>query len=143
MGASIFTVLDDIAVLMDDVAITAKIATKKTAAILGDDLAVNAEKATGYVSSRELPVLWAISKGSFINKLIIVPLILILNIYAPFLIKILLVIGGIYLAYEGAEKIIDFLFHKNHKEVENTLTTEGETEEVLEKKKVNAAIKSV
>lgn len=142
MGASIFTVLDDIAVLMDDVAITAKIATKKTAAILGDDLAVNAEKATGYVSSRELPVLWAISKGSFINKLIIVPLILILNIYAPFLIKILLVIGGIYLAYEGAEKIIDFLFHKNHKEVENTLTTEGETEEALEKKKVNAAIKT-
>lgn len=142
MGASIFTVLDDIAVLMDDVAITAKIATKKTAAILGDDLAVNAEKATGYVSSRELPVLWAISKGSFINKLIIVPLILILNIYAPFLIKILLVIGGIYLAYEGAEKIIEFLFHKNHKEVVNTLTTEGETAEALEKKKVNAAIKT-
>lgn len=142
MGASIFTVLDDIAVLMDDVAITAKVATKKTAAILGDDLAVNAEKATGYVSSRELPVLWAISKGSFINKLIIVPLVLLLNVYAPFLIKILLVIGGIYLAYEGAEKIVEYLFHRNHKEVASSLTLEEKTAEALEKKKVNAAIKT-
>ncbi|MEZ5038033.1 MAG: DUF808 family protein [Chitinophagales bacterium] len=142
MGASIFTVLDDIAVLMDDVAITAKVATKKTAAILGDDLAVNAEKATGYVSSRELPVLWAISKGSFINKLIIVPLVLVLNVYAPFLIKILLVIGGIYLAYEGAEKIVEYLFHRNHKEVASSLTLEEKTAEALEKKKVNAAIKT-
>lgn len=141
MGASIFTVLDDIAALMDDVAVTAKVATKKTAAILGDDLAVNAEKATGYVSSRELPVLWGISKGSVVNKLIIVPLILTLNVYAPFLIKILLVIGGVYLAYEGAEKIVEYLFHKKHEEP-NAIETSEENAQVQEKKKIWAAIKT-
>lgn len=143
MGASIFTFLDDIAALMDDVAIASKIATKKTAAILGDDLAVNAEKATGYASSRELPVLWAITKGSFVNKLIIVPLILILNVYAPFAIKILLIIGGVYLAYEGAEKIVEFLFHKKHlakTPIENK-ANENDTLSA-EKKKVMAAIKT-
>lgn len=163
MGVSIFTVLDDIAALMDDVAVTAKVATNKTAAILGDDLAVNAEKATGYVSSRELPVLWAISKGSFVNKLIIVPLILTLNVYAPLFIKILLVIGGVYLAYEGAEKIVEYLFHKKHVEgskpgteksqpetdesqtgieKSQTETTEKEADQVSEKKKIWAAIKT-
>lgn len=143
MGASIFTVLDDIAALMDDVAVTAKVATRKTAAILGDDLAVNAEKATGYVSSRELPVLWAISKGSFVNKLIIVPLILSLNVYAPFLIKILLIIGGVYLAYEGAEKIVEYLFHKKqHKEESQAEALDEETDQAREKKKVWAAIKT-
>ena len=76
MASGFFAILDDIASLMDDVAITAKLATKKTAGILGDDLAVNAEKSTGFVSSREIPVLWAITKGSFINKLIIVPIII-------------------------------------------------------------------
>lgn len=142
MGVSIFTILDDIAVLMDDVAVTAKIATKKTAAILGDDLAVNAEKATGYISSRELPVLWKISKGSFINKLIIIPLIFALNIYAPFLIKILLVIGGIYLAYEGAEKIVEYLFHKKNEEKIIEKISSKENEEDKEKKKILAAIKT-
>ena len=73
MASGIFAVLDDIAALMDDVAVTSKVAASKTAGILGDDLAVNAEKATGFLSSREIPVLWAITKGSFINKLIIVP----------------------------------------------------------------------
>lgn len=141
MAASIFTFLDDIAALMDDVAVTAKVATRKTAAILGDDLAVNAEKATGYVSSRELPVLWAISKGSFVNKLIIVPLILILNVYAPFLITILLVVGGVYLAYEGAEKIVEYLFHKKKKETNVIETTEGDSQ-AQEKKKIWAAIKT-
>lgn len=141
MAASIFTFLDDIAALMDDVAVTAKVATRKTAAILGDDLAVNAEKATGYVSSRELPVLWAISKGSFVNKLIIVPLILILNVYAPFLITILLVVGGVYLAYEGAEKIVEYLFHKKQKETNVIETTEGDSQ-AQEKKKIWAAIKT-
>lgn len=142
MGASIFTVLDDIAALMDDVAVTAKVATRKTAAILGDDLAVNAEKATGYVSSRELPVLWGISKGSFVNKLIIVPLILTLNVYASFLIKILLVIGGVYLAYEGAEKIVEYLFHKRHKAETHPESLDNESDQAREKKKIWAAIKT-
>lgn len=143
MATSIFTFLDDIAVLMDDVAIASKVATKKTAAILGDDLAVNAEKATGYASSRELPVLWGISKGSFINKLIIVPLIIILNIYAPIAIKVLLVIGGIYLAYEGAEKIVEFLFHKKHEHKTSDNPKNNEADPLkAEKKKVWAAIKT-
>ena len=75
MASGIFAVLDDIAALMDDVAVASKIATRKTAGILGDDLAVNAEKATGFLSSREIPVLWAITKGSFINKVIIIPVV--------------------------------------------------------------------
>lgn len=104
MGSGFFAILDDIASIMDDVALTAKIATKKTAGILGDDLAVNAEKATGFVSSRELPVLWAITKGSLVNKLIIVPIALLLNVFFPVAIKIILVLGGFYLAYEGVEK---------------------------------------
>ena len=81
MASGFFAILDDIAALMDDVAVTSKLATQKTAGILGDDLAVNAEKATGFLSSRELPVLWAITKGSFINKLIILPVVFLLNYF--------------------------------------------------------------
>src|SRR5690606_18184916 len=106
MASGIFAILDDIAALMDDVAVATKIATKKTAAILGDDLAVNAEKATGFVTSRELPVLWAITKGSFLNKAIIVPIGLLLNAFAPDAVRVVLLLGGLYLAYEGAEKIV-------------------------------------
>lgn len=113
MASGFFAILDDIGALMDDVAVTAKIATKKTAGILGDDLAVNAEKATGFLSSRELPVLWAITKGSFINKLIIVPIALLLNVFFPIAIKVVLVLGGFYLAYEGVEKIIEYFFHRS------------------------------
>lgn len=118
--------LDDIAALMDDVAVASKIATKKTAGILGDDLAVNADKATGFVSSRELPVLWAITKGSFLNKLIIVPIALLLNYLFPIAIKVVLVLGGLYLAYEGVEKIVHYFFpsHSHEETPENTDTAE-------------------
>ena len=116
MASGIFAVLDDIAVLMDDVVMMSKLATKKTAGILGDDLAVNAEKATGFVSSRELRVLRAITKGSFINKLIILPIVFVLSYFLPVLIKYILIIGGFYLAYEGVHKIIDTLFHKKNEE---------------------------
>jgi len=115
MASGIFLIFDDIAALMDDVAAASKIATRKTAGILGDDLAVNAEKATGFLATRELPVLWAITKGSFINKLIIVPLALLLISFSPTTIKVILVLGGLYLAYEGAEKIIEFIFHRPKK----------------------------
>src|SRR5690554_2293059 len=108
MASGIFAILDDIAALMDDVALASKVATQKTAGILGDDLAVNAEKATGFLSSREIPVLWAITKGSFINKLIIVPIALLLNFFFPVIIKYILIAGGIYLAFEGVEKIIEW-----------------------------------
>jgi len=112
MASGFFAILDDIAALMDDVAINAKLATKKTAGILGDDLAVNAEKSTGFVSSREIPVLWAITKGSFINKLIIVPVTLLLNVFLPAAIIVILILGGFYLAFEGMEKIAEYFFHK-------------------------------
>ena len=101
MASGIFALLDDIAALMDDVVVMSKIATKKTAGILGDDLAVNAEKSTGFVSNREIPVLWAITKGSFINKLIIVPVTILLNVFLPSAIIVILIIGGFYLAFEG------------------------------------------
>jgi predicted DNA repair protein MutK len=140
MPSGFFAILDDIAALMDDVAVATKVATRKTAAILGDDLAVNAEKATGFLSSREIPVLWAITKGSFINKIIIVPLALLLNVFFPAAIKIILILGGFYLAYEGAEKIIEYLFHRKEK-VHSVLAQDTVQDEmVAEKAKVKSAI---
>lgn len=139
MASGIFAVFDDIAALMDDVAVASKLATKKTAGILGDDLAVNAEKATGFLASRELPILWAITKGSFLNKIIIVPVALLLNVFFPAAIKVILVIGGIYLAFEGVEKIIEFLLHrakKGHEVIEEAEDPNAE----LEKAKVKSAI---
>ena len=108
MASGFFALLDDIAAVMDDVAAMTKITTKKTAGILGDDLAVNAEKASGFVSSREIPVLWAITKGSFLNKLIILPAAFLLSAFLPWAVIVILVLGGFYLAYEGAEKIYEF-----------------------------------
>jgi predicted DNA repair protein MutK len=116
MASGFFALLDDIAAIMDDVAVMSKIAAKKTAGILGDDLAVNAEKASGFVSSRELPVLWAIGKGSFVNKLIILPVAFLLSAFFPLAITVILVLGGLFLAYEGAEKIYEFIFpHQDSK----------------------------
>lgn len=139
MASGIFAILDDIAALMDDVAVASKLATRKTAGILGDDLAVNAEKATGFLASREIPVLWAITKGSFINKLIIIPVAILLTIFFPLAITIILVLGGLYLAYEGVEKIVEFLFHRNKKgeEVIQEVKEEGEA---AEKAKIKSAI---
>lgn len=114
MAGGIFAVLDDIAVLLDDVAVISKVAAKKTAGLLGDDLAVNAEKATGFQASRELPVLWAITKGSFLNKIIILPLAFLLSAYTPWLIVPILLLGGTYLSYEGVEKIYHVLTRKSH-----------------------------
>ncbi len=141
MASGIFAILDDIAALMDDVAVASKIATQKAAGILGDDLAVNAEKATGFLSSRELPILWKIAKGSFINKLIIVPVIFLLSVYLPIAMTVALVLGGFYLAYEGVEKIISWLFHHSEEKTEEIpSTTSVTTEEEKEKTKVKSAI---
>lgn len=106
MATGFFALLDDIASIMDDVATMTKVAGKKTAGILGDDLAVNAEKAVGFPASRELPVLWAITKGSFLNKVIILPLAFLLSAFADFLIQPILMLGGVYLAFEGVEKLV-------------------------------------
>jgi uncharacterized protein len=138
MASGFFAILDDITALMDDVAVTAKLATRKTAGILGDDLAVNAEKATGFLASRELPVLWAITKGSFINKLIIVPVALLLNVYFPIAIKIALIIGGFYLAYEGVEKVIEFFFHRS--KAGHEVIEEKQDDANAEKAKIKSAI---
>lgn len=139
MASGIFAVLDDIAALMDDVASASKIATQKTAGILGDDLAVNAEKATGFLASREIPVLWAITKGSLLNKIIIVPIALLLNAFFPIAITFILIFGGIFLAYEGAEKIVEFLFHKA-KKGEEVIAENSNNNDTDEKTKVKSAI---
>ncbi|UZH54210.1 DUF808 domain-containing protein [Salinimicrobium tongyeongense] len=141
MASGIFALLDDIATLMDDVAMMSKVAGKKTAGILGDDLAVNAEKASGFMSSRELPVLWAITKGSFLNKLIILPLAFLLSAFLPAAVTVILIIGGLYLAYEGAEKIYEYFFPHEH-ETEAPKLEKLSEEEVLsmEKEKIKSAI---
>lgn len=141
MASGFFALLDDIATLMDDVATMSKVAGKKTAGILGDDLAVNAEKASGFLSERELPVLWAITKGSFINKLIILPIAFLLSAFLPVVIKVILVIGGLYLAYEGAHKVYEWIFpHKNEEDVHEL--QELTKEEMLEheKQKIKSAV---
>jgi len=105
-GASLLTLLDDIAMLLDDVAVLSKVAAKKTAGVLGDDLAVNAEQLSGGMrAERELPVVWAVFKGSMLNKAILVPVALLLSYFLPMLIMPLLMLGGAYLCYEGFEKV--------------------------------------
>lgn len=141
MASGLFALLDDIATLMDDVAVMSKVAAKKTAGILGDDLAVNAEKASGFVTDRELPVLWAITKGSFLNKLIILPLAFLLSAFVPAVIKIILIFGGLYLAYEGVEKIYEYFFpHEHFKKVTSVKDLTDEQIKEAEKAKVKSAI---
>ena len=139
MASGFFAVLDDIAVLLDDVAMMSKVAAKKTAGILGDDLAVNAEKASGFASTRELPVLWAITKGSLLNKVIILPAVFLLSAFFPAAITIILIIGGIYLAFEGVEKISEWIFpHPKHEDLSEI---ESEADILaLEKSRVKSAI---
>ena len=141
MASGFFALLDDIAAIMDDVAVMSKVAAKKTAGILGDDLAVNAEKASGFISSRELPVLWAIAKGSLLNKVIILPIAFLLSAFLPVAVIIILVLGGLYLAYEGAEKIYEYFFPHEH--AKHEISLEPLTEEQIlafEKEKIKSAI---
>lgn len=110
-GSSLLVLLDDIAAVLDDVAAMTKVAARKTAGVLGDDLAVNAEKVTGVRAERELPVVWAVAKGSFLNKCILVPAALVTAFLAPWLITPVLILGGLYLCYEGFEKVAHRFFH--------------------------------
>ncbi|NBX66417.1 MAG: DUF808 domain-containing protein [Proteobacteria bacterium] len=105
-GATLLTLLDDITTMLDDVASMTKVAAGKTAGIVGDDLALNAKSVLGTPAERELPVVWAVAKGSLVNKVILVPAALLLSVFLPFLVKPLLMLGGLYLCYEGAEKIL-------------------------------------
>ena len=137
MTGGIFIILDDIAVLMDDAAAVTKIAVKKTVPILGDDLAVGAEQSAGFHASRELPVLWAITKGSFKNKLILLPIVFLFSFLAPWLIHYFLIAGGLYLAYEGAEKVYEVI----EKRFFNTSSANEKQRKVIdEKAKIKSAI---
>jgi len=146
VASGLLVILDDIALLMDDTAAMSKIAAKKTAGLLGDDLAVNAEKATGFHASRELPVIWAITKGSFLNKIIILPLAFVLSAYAAWLIIPILLLGGVYLSYEGAEKVLEWFHNIKHKKVKRKpVAAEVSNSETLvahEAKKIKDAIRT-
>lgn len=145
-GASLLTLIDDISVILDDVSVMTKVAAKKTAGVVGDDLALNAGQVSGVKADRELPVVWAVAKGSFVNKLILIPAALAISAFAPWAIIPLLMVGGIYLCYEGSEKIVEKLFHKQHENhSENALEQKQLTKEEhdrLEKEKIAGAVKT-
>ncbi|MCG7495389.1 DUF808 domain-containing protein [Vibrio sp. Of7-15] len=146
-GLSLLTLLDDIATVLDDVALMSKVAAKKTAGVLGDDLALNAQQVSGVAAEREIPVVWSVAKGSFRNKLILVPAALLMSALAPWLIVPCLLLGGLFLCFEGAEKIIEKLFHKkDSQEEENGLQSESALDsdsiEQYEKKKIAGAIRT-
>ncbi len=115
-GSSLLALLDDIATVLDDVAVLTKVAAKKTAGVLGDDLALNAEQVAGIRAERELPVVWAVAKGSAKNKLILVPAALTISALAPWAITPLLMVGGLFLCYEGFEKLAHKLLHSQSEE---------------------------
>ncbi|MFH4860052.1 DUF808 domain-containing protein [Vibrio diabolicus] len=142
-GASLLTLLDDIATVLDDVALMSKMAAKKTAGVLGDDLALNAQQVSGVASEREIPVVWAVAKGSFKNKLILVPSALLISAIIPWLIMPLLLIGGLFLCFEGAEKVLEKVFPYSHPhEEKEELVNTGESIEEYEKRKVAGAIRT-
>ncbi len=109
-GSSLLALIDDIATILDDVSVMTKVAAKKTSGVLGDDLALNAQQVTGVSADRELPVVWKVAKGSFVNKLILVPAALLLSLFLPVLITPLLVAGGLFLCFEGFEKVFEKFF---------------------------------
>ena len=143
-AGSLLTLLDDIATILDDVAVMTKTAAAKTAGVLGDDLALNAQQVSGVVAKRELPVVWAVAKGSFINKLILVPLALTISAFAPWAVTPLLMIGGLYLCFEGCEKLAHHFFHRVKKsadeaQAEIKALAEGRVDE---KAKIKGAIRT-
>lgn len=115
-GSSLLTLLDDIATLLDDISMMGKLAAKKTAGVLGDDLSLNAQQVTGVRANRELPVVWSVAKGSLVNKVILVPLALLISAFIPWAITPLLMIGGAFLCFEGVEKVLHTLESRKHKE---------------------------
>jgi len=148
-GASLLTLLDDIATLLDDVSVLSKVAAKKTAGVLGDDLALNAEQVTGVRAERELPVVWAVFKGSALNKLIMVPVALALSAFVPWIITPLLMLGGAFLCYEGFEKVAHRLLHAadDDADEEHTARLEAVADETVdmvafEKQRIRGAIRT-
>ena len=147
-GASLFTLLDDIATILDDVAAMSKIAAKKTAGVLGDDLALNAQQVTGVKADRELPVVWAVAKGSMLNKAILVPAALAISVFLPWLITPLLMIGGAFLCYEGFEKLAHKYLHgaqeeEQHKAQHKAAIADPRVDIVqMEKEKIKGAVRT-
>lgn len=146
-GTSLLALIDDIATLLDDVSVMTKVAAKKTAGVLGDDLALNAEQVSGVKADRELPVVWAVAKGSAINKLILVPSALLISFFLPWLITPLLMIGGAFLCYEGVEKLVHKFFHKEAVEEGHQAQLKAIADENLdlvafEKNKIKGAIRT-
>ncbi len=147
-GGSLLVLLDDIAAVLDDVAVMTKVAAKKTAGVLGDDLALNAQQVSGVRAERELPVVWAVAKGSFVNKLILVPSALLISWAAPWLILPLLMIGGLYLCFEGFEKIAHKFLHSkkedqaHHAELVSALANPDIDLVAFEKEKIKGAIRT-
>ncbi|MEG0278893.1 MAG: DUF808 domain-containing protein [Morganella sp. (in: enterobacteria)] len=145
-GGSLLALLDDIAAVLDDVSVMTKMAAKKTSGVLGDDLALNAQQVTGVRAEREIPVVWAVAKGSFLNKLILVPLALLINAFAPWAVTPLLMVGGAFLCFEGAEKLAHKFLHTpaddNQDAAEaQTLQTPEELAD-FEKRKIKGAIRT-
>ncbi|CAI0971816.1 DUF808 domain-containing protein [Serratia quinivorans] len=142
-GSSLLTLIDDIASLLDDVSLMTKMAAKKTAGVLGDDLALNAQQVSGVKADRELPVVWSVAKGSFINKAILVPLALLISAFAPWAITPLLMVGGAYLCYEGFEKVFHSLTHsKQAGEEKKEALDANEDVAAYEQRKVKGAIRT-
>lgn len=143
-GASLLALLDDIATVLDDVAVMSKVAARKTAGVLGDDLALNAQQVSGVRAEREIPVVWAVAKGSFRNKLILVPAALLISALAPWLITPMLLLGGLFLCYEGFEKVVEKLFHSPQLEESEFLEEMDKAGDILEfeKQKIKGAIRT-
>ena len=147
MATSLLTLLDDVASILDDVAAMTKIATRKTAGVLGDDLALNAQQVSGVKADRELPVVWAVAKGSAFNKVILVPVALTISAIAPWLITPLLMLGGLYLCFEGVEKLAHKFLHPAEAAEEKQHLLEAVADEKvdlveLEKSKIKGAIRT-
>lgn len=146
-GSSLLLLIDDIASVLDDVSLMTKVAAKKTAGVLGDDLAVNAEKVTGVRAEREIPVVWAVAKGSFLNKLILVPVALLASLFAPWLITPALMAGGLYLCFEGFEKLAHKFLHgaeeqADHEELVDKLADPSVDLVEFERKKIKGAVRT-
>ncbi|WP_028240962.1 DUF808 domain-containing protein [Stutzerimonas azotifigens] len=146
-GASLLTLIDDIASLLDDVSVMTKIAAKKTAGVLGDDLALNAQQVTGVKADRELPVVWAVCKGSLVNKLILVPAALAISAFIPWAVTPLLMLGGAFLCFEGFEKLMHKFFHKEeeaheHAEHKQRLADPAVDLVALERGKIKGAVRT-
>jgi hypothetical protein len=147
-GASLLALLDDIATVLDDVAVLTKVATKKTAGVLGDDLALNAQQVAGVRAARELPVVWAVAKGSAVNKAILVPAALAISALVPWLITPLLIVGGLFLCYEGVEKLAHKVLHTkqedaaHHAQLTQALTDPQADLAAVERDKIKGAIRT-